>query len=119
MEEHPFLNIKRGREEDYSARIYLTSLASFTANKTGSYAMSVLKKMTATDNFLELPFEEKNCQTEAYEDCQANRYVVEVQKECGCVPWAFNLTVRQKVSKSLLSLLHLQKPDYYFRSLKF
>ena len=33
------------------------------------------------------------------------------QKACGCVPWAFNLTLRQKVSKSLLSLLQNFKPS--------
>ena len=62
--------------------------------------MSVLKKMTGTDNFLELPSEGKNCQTDAFEDCQAERYITEVQTKCGCVPWALNLTPTQKVGRS-------------------
>ena len=85
--------------EESSARIYLNTLASFTDFKTGSYAMSVLKKMTGTENFLQLTSKDKFCQTETLEDCQAKRYIEEVKKECGCVPWALSVTLTQQVIK--------------------
>ena len=78
-----------------SARIYLNTLASFTAYQAGSYALSALKKMTGTEGFLNLPSKVKGCKTETFEECHATRYLKEVHKQCGCVPWAIGLN--QKV----------------------
>ena len=89
------LNFERIQYSGSSAKIHLTTLARFTGNRAGSYAMSVLKKMTGTDRFLELPEYAKNCQTETFEDCHAVRYVAEFKKKCGCLPWGLNTTLSQ------------------------
>ena len=77
-----------------SARIYINTMASFTDYGSGSYAMSSLKKMTGTENFLAL--QNKPCHIEVFEDCQARSYTQEVKKKCGCTPWtlAMNLTIQ-------------------------
>ena len=87
-----------------SARVYLNTLASFTDFRKGKYALSSLKQMAGTDSFLDLPEEKRDCQVQSFETCQALRYVEEVQKACGCVPWAlssFNKKVIQIVCNYL------------------
>ena len=80
-----------------SAKIYLNTLASFRDYRAGSYAMSGLKKMTGTDTFRDLPDSAKKCKTETFEECHAVRYVAEVQKQCGCLPWGLNSTIAHQV----------------------
>ena len=58
--------------------------------RPGKYAMKSLKVMAATENFLAMPDDVKKCQIEVKEDCKSRRYVEEVQKECGCIPWALS-----------------------------
>ena len=91
------LNFETSSHSESSARIYLNTLASFTGYRAGSYALSVLKKMTGTDNFLGLPFKDKKCRIETFEECQIPRYIEEVNRQCGCIPWALNKTLPQKV----------------------
>ena len=79
------------------ARVYLNTLSSFTDYRNGSYLMSDLKKMTGTKDFLKLSSESKNCQLKTLEDCQTQRYVEEVQNQCGCLPWAIRSAVQRKV----------------------
>ena len=81
-----------------SFRVYVNTLESFTGNQAGSYALSSLKKMTVTDNFMELDQEIKNCDVEIYEECNTRRYLDAVQRKCGCVPWALGNAAKQKVS---------------------
>ena len=80
-----------------SARIYLNTLASFTDYRAGSYAMTVLKKMTGTDSFLKQNDEAKNCQIQTIEECQTSRYIDAVKKKCGCVPWTLNSALTPQV----------------------
>ena len=91
------LNFETVSNAKSSARIYLNTLASFTDYKSGSYGMFSLKKMTGMDNFLELPAEVNQCKVETFEECQAPKYIEEVQRKCGCIPWALNSTLSQKV----------------------
>ena len=65
-----------------------------------NFAMSVLKRMTGTDNFLGLPVGQKECQIETFEACLTKSYVKSVQSQCGCIPWA------------LSSALNLKKPPF-------
>ena len=85
------LQIHSQEGDSRSARIYLSTLASFTDNRAGSYALSSLKKMTVTENFLGLSDIVKACQIETFEDCQVNSYIREVEKQCGCVPIALTM----------------------------
>ena len=45
--------------------------------------MTVVKRMTAKDDFLKMPSKTKNCEVELYEDCRTRNLL----KECNCVPW--------------------------------
>ena len=79
------------------ARITLNTMARFTKYGSGSYKLSVLKKMTGTKSFIGLPDEVKQCQIESFADCQVRRYLEEVNKVCGCVPWSLKVTATMKV----------------------
>ena len=81
------LDLEYSRKDDSSARIYLNTLSSFTDYRSGSYAMTVLKKMTGTESFLKQTDKEKKCRIETLEHCLANGFVENVQQRCGCVPW--------------------------------
>ena len=61
------------------------------------YALTALKKMTETDNFLKEIYEDKNCRVETLEACQARIYIDRVQEKCGCVPWAISSALLTKV----------------------
>ena len=91
------LSLKPPSDDKSSARIYLNTLNSFTDTRTGTYSLSVLKKITGTKNFLKLPDKDKDCQIEAFEECQIKGYVKEIQDKCDCIPWALGIAVRSKV----------------------
>ena len=95
------LNLESIQYSGRSAKIYLNTLASFTDYRGGSYAMFALKKMTGTAAFLELPDAAKKCKTETFEECHVVRYLTEVKKQCGCVPWGLNSTMVQQVNNKL------------------
>ena len=89
-------NLEPESKQSSSAKIYLNTLARFTTFKSGSYAMSALKKMTGTDNFLGLTVGQKKCQIETYEDCWTKTYIESVQSQCRCVPWALSSALSLK-----------------------
>ena len=100
------LNLKPINELDSSLKIYLNTLASFSGYRAGSFALSGLKKMTGTDSFIALPDESKGCQIETFEECQSQRYVQELQRQCGCLPWTLSSAVKEKVSRTLLKIIN-------------
>ena len=91
------LNFESIQYSGSSAKIHLNTLAGFTGYRAGSYAMLGLKKMTGTDSFMELPDSTKKCKTETFEECNVVRYITEVQKQCGCLPWGLNSTLTRQV----------------------
>ena len=80
------LNLVETSTDTQVPKIYMNTLERFQTFETGSFAMSSLKKMTGTDTFI--ANKNKDCSVETFEDCQARRYLEEVEKQCGCVPWA-------------------------------
>ena len=83
-----------------TATIHLSTLDRFSITKPGKYAMASLKKMTGTDDFLDLPDNTKDCQIEVQESCYNRRYVEELQKQCNCLPWALGAGITQKVTSN-------------------
>ena len=75
-------------EESFSFELYIHTLSGFSGFRAGSYAMGSLKQMTGTSGFLNLPDDQKRCQVEVSEGCQPFHFLEEVQKQCGCIPWA-------------------------------
>ena len=45
--------------------------------------MTVIKRMSAKEDFLNMPLKDRNCEVELYEDCRTKKLL----EECGCVPW--------------------------------
>ena len=76
----------------FSSKIFIQTLEPFTTYGPGSYRMSTLKKMTGTQNFMELPDHRKKCSADDNrEECQNLRYLDQVQRECKCVPWVASI----------------------------
>ena len=62
-EEITEIDIKGPTQHQNYARIYLNTLTSYTDNRAGTYALSSLKKITGSKNFLELSDDQKKCRT--------------------------------------------------------
>ena len=81
--------ISRGSEiGGQNFKVFVNTLAQYTSYGPGSYAMNTLKKMTGTKSFKQLPHHQKRCMVHNREDCQTQKYLEQVQKECKCMPWA-------------------------------
>ena len=65
-----------------SAKIQINTLSPFIGFGGGIYTMTVVKKMTATEDFLKMPLEDRNCEVELYEDCRTRKLL----EACNCVP---------------------------------
>ena len=64
------------------AKVHINTLSSFVGFGGGSYQMTVVKRMTATDDFIRMPLKERNCEVELYENCRARKLL----EECNCIP---------------------------------
>ena len=49
----------------------------------GTCKMTVVKRMSAKPDFLEMPLSDRKCTGELYEDCRTRKLL----EECNCVPW--------------------------------
>ena len=74
-----------GAERNF--KVFIHTLAHHTTFRPGSYAMNMLKKMTGTESFKQLPDNQKKCLVHNREECQTQKYLEQVQKECICLPW--------------------------------
>ena len=63
------------------AKVHIDTLSSFKGFGGGAYKMTVVKKMTSTDAFLNMAPEVKKCEVESYEQCRTQR----LSAECNCV----------------------------------
>ena len=68
------------------ASIHVGTLAQFTGYGSGDYALTVIKQMTGTENFLAWPQDKRKCALEKYEKCQMKGFLKESMK-CGCSPF--------------------------------
>ena len=66
-----------------SAKIQINTLSPYVGFGGGLYVMSVVKRMTAKKDFLQMPLKDRNCEVELYEDCRTRKLL----EECNCVPW--------------------------------
>ena len=92
-----FLTLDPLKKRESSAKIYLHTLGRNSDQRSGSYPLAALKKMTGTENFMALRDEVKKCQIETFEECNARRYLEASLESCGCVPWALSSLVKDKV----------------------
>ena len=103
------IDIEMSNEDKTSARVFVQTLSRFSGYGEGSYAMSALKKMGGTKNFLEFPDEMKKCQVEVLEECNYYKYFERVQEECGCVPWGLDKLAAVDSGVSGMSLTPLPR----------
>ena len=47
--------------------------------------MTDVKRMTAKEDFLKMPLDDRNCDIDLYEECRTRNLF----EECNCVPWEF------------------------------
>ena len=71
-----------------SFKVFIQNLAQYTIIGPGSFALSTLKRTTGTESFKQLPDHQKECMVHNREECQTQKYLSEVQRECGCTPWS-------------------------------
>ena len=54
----------------------------------GSYALSDVKEIAGTDNFLNMDEGVKKCQNrESFQDCKATEYIRKGLEKCKCTPY--------------------------------
>ena len=91
------------RKKKESFKVYIHTLAPFTAFGPGAFAMSTLKSLTGTMSFKELPDKQKKCSVHNREECQTDKFFRQVKANCGCVPWSIALTDKSKAQVSSIS----------------
>ena len=78
------MNLDPAREYQHQdAKIHIEALSNFKGFGGGSYKMTAVKRMTATNAFLDMPFEDRGCEVELFQECKTRRLL----EECKCVPW--------------------------------
>ena len=66
-----------------SAKILINTLSPYTGFGGGIYSMTGVKRMTASSDFLRMPWKDRNCEVESYDDCRTRKLL----EQCNCVPW--------------------------------
>ena len=72
-----------GNLQGSKAKVQINTLSPYTGFGGGIYKMSVVKRMTAKDDFLKMELKDRKCEVELYEDCRTRKLF----EECNCVPW--------------------------------
>ena len=73
------------------AKVHIDTLSPYTGFGGGIYTLTDVKKMTAKDDFLGMPFKDRHCEIEGYEECRTRKLL----EECKCLPWEAAKTERQ------------------------
>ena len=66
-----------------SGKIHINTLSSFKAFGSGSYRMTSVKKLKGTSDFFSMPYGDRKCNLEDYEECRRRSLF----GKCQCVPW--------------------------------
>ena len=86
-----------------AAKVHIDTLSPFKGFGGGNYRMTVVKRMTAKDDFLKMPLNERNCKVELYENCKTTN-LLEI---CGCVPAEVPLMYQVKAKIQSFSEIRL------------
>ena len=72
----------------------------------GSYAISAVKEMKVTDEFLGLDVNTRKCQNEEpFESCTTRQYLENIREQCNCVPFPLqNFTDLNLVTQQIVQL---------------
>ena len=80
------------------AELHIATMSPYTSSKNGTYILNALNGVTGSESFLAQSEERESCGSEEFEVCQSRRYLVAVQKQCGCVPWLATFSMEHKVT---------------------
>ena len=105
-EEKNLLRTETEFDVEGSTRIFIDTLESFTDYRTGVYALSAMKMMSGTRGFLALPEETRLCQTQELQECQNQKYLEEVQSQCGCIPWSLKTSLPQPYMQKVITHIY-------------
>ena len=78
-----------------SAKVRINTLTSYESFGEGLFTMTDVKRMTSKDDFLNMPFKDRKCNIELFEDCRTRKLL----EECRCTPWAvpgFQVRIHQQ-----------------------
>ena len=65
------------------AKVHIGTLSPYVGFGGGIYKMSVVKRMTAKEDFLKMPLVDRQCEVDLYESRRTRKLL----GECKCVPW--------------------------------
>ena len=83
------------------AKVHIVTLSSFKGFGGGTYKMTAVKKMTVTDDFLNMPSENRKCEIEPFEECRGRRLL----KKCNCVPsYVLGFQVKIQIEANYLKI---------------
>ena len=82
------------------AELHIATMSPYTSSKNGTYILNALNGVTGSKSFLAQSEVRESCGSEEFEVCQSRRYLVAVQKQCGCVPWLATFLLGDKVTSS-------------------
>ena len=83
------------------ARLQILTSYRHADSRPGKYAMKSLKVMAATENFLAMPDDVKECQIETQEHCKNRRFVEEAKNKCRCIPWQLSSVAFDQVCQGV------------------
>ena len=66
-------------------KVNIGILAPYQAFGPGNYILSAVKRMAATDGFLSMTREKRECEKETFQSCQKRLFLEGIDK-CGCIP---------------------------------
>ena len=76
------LDSSKGGLQGVSAKVQINILSPYVHFGGGTFKMTDVKKMTASEDFLGMSHTERKCDIELYEDCRTRRLF----KDCNCAP---------------------------------
>ena len=72
---------------DVSAKIQINTMSPHVTYGQGSFKMTSVKRMTATEGFFSLNSNVRNCEVETFDECRTRNLL----STCKCVPWDLSL----------------------------
>ena len=100
--------VKAARNDQESFKVYIHTLAEYTAFGPGAYAIHNLKRMTGKSSFYQLPDSQKYCQVHSREKCQTDIFLSQVEFNCKCVLWTPMIHISNYEVPLLVFIWHTQ-----------
>ena len=66
-----------------SAKVQINTLSPYTGFGGGIYTMTVVKRISAKEDFLGMSSIDRHCEIETFEECRTRKLI----QECNCLPW--------------------------------